>query len=48
MLVENLGIWPSTVEIGEQEKELGREEGWNIEMRAMDRGEWREKMDKKI
>jgi len=43
-----LGIWPYTVEIGEQEEELDREEGWNMEIRAMGRGEWKEKRNKRI
>jgi len=47
MYAVDSGIWPGIVEIGKQKEELGKKEGWNMEMRAIDRGEW-EKIDKKI
>ena len=44
----DLGTWSSIVEIREQEEEFGREEGWNMEMRAIDKGGWKKEMDKRI
>jgi len=47
--MEDLGTWPSTVEIEEQGIELGKEEGWNMgAVRTIDKGGLKKEIDKII